>query len=325
MRSLSRFRPLGLVACAFAFLACGAHAQYPHKNVMVVVPYAPGGGYDRIARLVTPILSERLGQSFVVVNRGGAGGTIGMSTVAKSTPDGYTLVVAGMGDLAIAPALYKKLPYDAQKDFVPIAMMASFSLVLGVNPKLEVRNVRDLIALAKANPGKLSFASSSVGSTGHLSAELFQSMAGVKLLHVPYKGTGPALTDLIGGQVNMMFTEFGSVLPNVRAGRVRALAVSTPTRSKDLPDVPALGEELEGFSVTGWWGLFAPAGTPSSIISRLHEEVVAAMGRPEVRQRLAAAAAQPAALTLENFQAQIRVDVEKFRRAVKASGIKLDL
>jgi len=323
MRTITCLR---LSACALALSMGNAFAQYPDKAVTVVVPYATGGGYDRIARLVTPILSERLGQTFLVVNRGGAGGTIGMSSVAKAAPDGYTLVVAGMGDLAIAPSLYNKLPYDAQKDFAPIAMMATFSLVLGVHPKMPVKSVAELIAMAKANPGKISFASSSVGSTGHLSAELFKSMAGIELLHVPYKGTGPALTDLMGGQVNMMFTEFGSVLPNVKAGRVNALAVSTPTRSKDLPSVPTMSESgLPGFEVTGWWGLFAPAGTPPAIINRLHSEVVAAMSRPDLRERLATVAAEPATLSLDRFRTQIQEDVVKFQRAVKASGIKLDL
>jgi tripartite-type tricarboxylate transporter receptor subunit TctC len=307
--------------------AAVAHAQLaPGRTLTLVVPYATGGGYDRVARLIAPRLGEALQQNVVVENRPGAGGTLGMSTVAKAPPDGSQLVVAGPGDIAIAPFLYTtRLNYNTTRDFVPIIMMARFSLVLAVNPALGVESVADLLKLAKSRATPLTTAISSVGSTGHLSAELFKSATGITTVNVPYKGTGPALSDLSGGHVDMMFTEPGSVMPFVKSGKVKVLAVTTEARSQALPDVPTMIESgFPGYQVSGWWGLFAPAGTPAAVVREIERQVAVILKTPAFDEAIRALTAEVSGLSGEPFVKVIQGDIARFGQAVKSSGIKLE-
>jgi tripartite-type tricarboxylate transporter receptor subunit TctC len=317
-------------ALAFAALLpvmSGAQAQTGSgKTMTIVVPYAAGGGYDRIARLVAPRLAETLNQSVVVENRGGAGGTLAMAAVAKAPADGSQLVVAGPGDIAIAPALYaKRIRYDTVADFEPIIAIAKFALALSVTPSLGVKDVGELIRLAKSREMPLRAAISSVGSTGHLSAEMFRTMTGISTINVPYKGTGPALTDLSGGHVDMMFTEPGSVMPFYKAGKVQILAVTTAERAKLLPAVPTLAESgFPGYAAGGWWGLFAPAGTPSAITGRIRDDVSSIMREPAFIAAIESLHAEISGVQGDALRQQIRDDIARFRKAVQDSGIKVE-
>lgn len=321
-------RPYRLLLGALALsAACLAQAQVaPGKTSLIIVPYAAGGGYDRIARLVAPRLAELMNQSFVVENRGGAGGTLAMASVAKSPADGSVLVVAGPGDIAIAPALYgKRIRYNTATDFEPIIVIARFALALSVNPSLGVNDVGGLLQLAKSRSTPLSAAISSVGSTGHLAAEMFRSMTGITITNVPYKGTGPALTDLSGGHVDMMFTEPGSVMPFYQSGRVKILAVTTAQRAQLLPGVPTLAESgFPGYQAGGWWGLFAPAGTPVSTIDPIRNHVAEIIKEPPFIAAVEKLSAETSGLTGEAMRRQIAEDIERFGRAVRDSGIKLE-
>ena len=309
----------------FAVLAHGAFAQpYPNHVIRLVVPFPAGGTTDIIARDVAKRLTDTLGQSVVVDNRPGAGGNSGADIVAKSAPDGYTLLMGTVGTHAINPSLYK-MPYDNVKDFVPIVLVAGVPNVLEVNPSLPVNSVADLIKLAKSKPGVINFASSGSGTSIHLSGELFKTMAGVDMTHVPYKGSAPALVDLVGGQVQVMFDNLPSSLQLIKAGKLRAIAVTSLKRSPALPDVPTIAESgLPGFEASSWFGMLAPAGTPAPIVAKINAEVNQWLQSPEGRGQLLAQGAEVAGGTPEQFAAHIRAETDKWAKVVKASGAKVD-
>jgi tripartite-type tricarboxylate transporter receptor subunit TctC len=308
---------------AAALLASGAAAfaqGWPGRPVRVVVPLSPGGFADVPARIVAPRLSTALGQQVFVENKPGAGGTIGADFVAKSKPDGYTLLWTGTPHV-ISAWLYKNLPYDTLKDFAPVALVASGPYVLVVNPQLAVSTVPDLIAAAKAQPGKIDFASSGNGSAQHLVAALFNSMAGINLNHVPYKGSGPAMQDLVSGQVKVSFAGIPNVLTHVRNGRLRALAVTTPQRSPDLPEVPTVAEAgVPGYEATLWLNISAPAGTPPEIVQRLYAETAKILQDPEVVQGFRAAGLEASLLDPQALGAFMRVEHDKWGKVVRETG-----
>jgi tripartite-type tricarboxylate transporter receptor subunit TctC len=312
----------GLLATAFS---ASAFAQsYPAKPVKVVVPYPPGGPTDIVARVVSQKLFEQTGQQFLVENRPGAGGNIGAEAVARSAADGYTVVVATTAH-AINPALFKNLTYDIHKDFAPVSQLTSGPLVIVVNPSLPAKDVKELIALAKAKPGELSFASSGNGQSTHLSAELFNSMAGIKLNHVPYKGSAPALTDVIAGQAALMFDTMLSAMPHVKSGKLRALAVTSAARSPAAPELPTIAESgLPGYEAIAWNGLLAPAGTPKDVITKLNAELKKALETPEIKDRFAAQGFTAAWTSPETFAAFLQSEVDKWAKVVKISGATVD-
>jgi tripartite-type tricarboxylate transporter receptor subunit TctC len=294
---------------------------YPSRPVRIVVPLSPGGFADTPARMLAPRLSTQLGRQFFVENRPGAGGTIGADFVAKSAPDGHTLLLTGTPHV-ISAHLYKTLPYDALKDFTPVALVASGPYALVVNPqRLQVSSVGELIAAAKAQPGKIDYASSGNGSAQHLVGALFNSMAGVELNHVPYKGSGPAMQDLISGQVSVSFAGVPNVLGHVKSGRLRALAVTTPKRWSELPDVPTLAEAgVAGYEATLWLNLAGPAGMPAEIVQRLHGEVAKALQDPELQANFRAAGVEATVMAPEPLAAFMRAEHEKWGRVVRETG-----
>jgi tripartite-type tricarboxylate transporter receptor subunit TctC len=307
-------------------LAAGAWAQaYPTRPIRLVVPFPPAGTTDILARAVAQRLSVSLGQSVIIDNRPGAAGNIGSDLVAKSAPDGYTLLMGTVGTHAINPSLYGKMPYDHVKDFVPIVLVAGVPNVLEVTPSLPVNSVADLIKLAKEKPGQLNFASSGSGTSIHLSGELFKTMAGVDMMHVPYKGSAPALTDLMGGQVQLMFDNLPSSLAQIKAGKLRAIAVTSAQRAPALPNVPTIAESgLPGFEASSWFGLLAPAGTPAAVVARINADVNQWLQTAEAKESLLAQGAIPAGGTPEQFAAHIRAETEKWAKVVKVSGAKVD-
>ncbi|MBI3918961.1 MAG: tripartite tricarboxylate transporter substrate binding protein [Betaproteobacteria bacterium] len=302
--------------------AAVAQSNYPIRPVRIIVPNAPGSSGDIIARLVAPPLSERLGQPVVVDNRAGAGTMIGGEAVAKSPPDGYTLLM-GFSTLAINPATYRKVPYDALRDFAPITHAVSLPGILLAHPSLPAKSVRELIALAKARPGDIAFASGGQGSYSHMSSELFSSMAGIRMLHVPYRGSGPGYIDLLAGNVSVMAANILSAIPHVRSGRLRALGITSKKRAASAPDVPTVAEGgLPGYESVQWLGLLAPAGTPREIIARLHQEVAAVLRSQEMKDRLARDGAEPIASSSEEFGAYLRRETEKWAKVAKVAGIR---
>ena len=309
-----------------AFTAPEAHAQaYPSKPIKFVVPYPAGGPLDTVARLLGAKVAESIGQPVVVDNKPGAGGNIGADIVAKSPADGYTILMGAVATHAINPTLYKSIPYDPIKDFAPITQVASTPNVLVVNPAVPASNVREFIAYAKANPGKLSFGSGSIGSAGHLAGELFKATAGVDMVHVPYKGAAPAMQDLIGGQIQLMFDNLASSLAQVKAGKIRALAVTTAKRSALAPDLPTIAESgVAGFDISTWFGIFAPAGTPRAALDRLHAEFTRALAAPDLREKMTHLGAEPVGNTPEEFAAYIRAEADKYGKVIRASGAKVD-
>jgi tripartite-type tricarboxylate transporter receptor subunit TctC len=320
-------RLLGRISFALvaALTVAGAAAQgYPAKPVKIVVPYPPGGPTDIVARVVAQKLSEQTGQQFVVDNRGGGGGNIGAEAVARSSADGYTLLVATTAH-AINRTLFKNLTYDLRKDFVPISQLTAGPLVIVANPSLPAKNVRELIAVARAKPGDLAFASSGNGQSTHLAAELFNTMAGTKMTHVPYKGSAPALTDTMGGQVSLFFDTMLSAMPHVRSGKLKALAVTSATRSPAAPDIPTVAESgLPGYEAIAWNGLLAPAGTPKEVVARLSVEVRKTLELPEIRERFAAQGFAAAWSSPEQYAAFLDNEVEKWAKVVKVSGATVD-
>jgi len=307
-------------------VAGAAHAQdYPSRPITLVVPYAAGGGNDVMARIVAEKMSRTLGQQIVIENRGGAGGSIATRQVAKAAPDGYTLGLGGTGTLAINPTLYHNVGYDPRKDFAPIGLIATSALVVLVNPQVAATSVPELIALAKREPGKLNYASAGVGSGIHLGAELFATMAGIKLTHVPYKGSSPALTDLIGGHVSIYFSSLPPAIALVKDGKVRALGVTGSKRSGIFPDLPTVAEAaLPGYEAVLHYGIVAPAGTPRPIVDKLNAALTAALAEPDVRERIVADGAEPLAGTPEDYAADIDREETKWSAIVKQSGARVE-
>jgi tripartite-type tricarboxylate transporter receptor subunit TctC len=315
-----------LLGVALAAFAAFAHAQaWPSKPIKWIVPFAPGGTTDILARVVGEKLAITLGQPVVVENKPGAGGGVGADFTAKAAPDGYTIMGGTISTHAINASLYNKLPYDPVKDFVAITLIARVPNLLVVTPSIPASNVKELIALLKANPGKYSFASSGNGTSQHLSGELFKTMAGVDMQHIPYKGSPPALQDVVGGQVAMTFDNITTAWPLAKGGKLKALAVTTAKRSAIAPDVPTLAESgLPGFEVGSWQGVFAPAGTPPEIVKRLNTEIVKILKLPDVQEKLVGLGAEPVGNTSEEFTAMVKAEVVKWADVVKKSGAKVD-
>jgi tripartite-type tricarboxylate transporter receptor subunit TctC len=317
---------LAVVSCLLCAVPL-AHAQpYPSKPIRFVVPFPPGGPLDIMGRGIAQKLQEAWGQPVVVENRPGAGGGIGADLVAKSPGDGYTLLMGAVSTHAINPSLYAKIPYDPQKDFVPVALVAQVPNVLVVNPSLPVQTVQELIAYARAKPGTLSFGSGSTGSTGHLAGELFKTEARVDMVHIPYKGGAPAMQDLLAGQTQLMFDNLANALPQVKAGKLRALAVTTLKRAPSVPDLPTIAESgLPGFDLTTWFGIFVPAGTPPETVAKLNAEIVKALASKELVDRLATMGTTPPGNnTPERFAAFVRTEAAKYAQVVKSSGARVD-
>jgi tripartite-type tricarboxylate transporter receptor subunit TctC len=319
----------------FAVVACAvlapAQAQtWPSKPVRIVVPFPPGGTTDIVARSIGVELQRMWQHAVVIENRPGAGGNIGADLVAKAAPDGYTLLMGTVGTHAINKALFEqsgaKMPFDPVKDFVPITLAAGVPNVMVINPKLPVNTVAEFITYAKSRPGQLNMASSGNGTSIHLSGELFKTVTGVYMVHFPYRGSAPAITDLIAGNMNVMFDNLPSALPHIKSGRLKALAVTSRTRSPALPDVPTIEEAagLKGFDASSWFGLFAPAGTPRTIVDKIQADVAKALAQPEVRERFIAQGADPGGNTPDQFAAFIRAETDKWTRVVKFSNAKVD-
>jgi tripartite-type tricarboxylate transporter receptor subunit TctC len=302
-----------------------AFAQnYPNRPVRLILPYTPGGGTDLIARPLAEKLSGNLGQQVIIDNRGGANGNIGMELVAKASPDGYTLVLALTAQLAINPAFYPKLSYDPARDYAPITLLGTSPYLLTVNPSLPVKSVKELIALAKAKPGQLTFATSGTGGIPHLAGELLKSMAGIDMVHVPYKGGGPALVDVIGGQVHMNFAVIPVAMTHVRTGRLRAIAVTGAKRFPGIPDVPTISETLPGYAISTWFGVLAPARTPRPVVDRLNREIVTVLAHPDMRANQLANGFEPIGSTPDQLAQYIRSEIVKWAKVVKESGVKPD-
>jgi len=314
-----------LASLLLAAAASGALAQnFPDKPIRFIVPFPPGGGNDILARQLAPKMAESLGQPVVVDNRPGAGGNIGTEMAAKAAPDGYTIVIAS-NQVTMNPWLYDKLPFDIEKDFAPVALAASVPMVLVVNPNVPAKNVQEFIALAKSQAGKLNYSTPGLGTPQHIAFEVFNHQAGVKVTHVPYKGTGPAIADLIGGQVQSAFGTMASVEQHIKAGKLRALAVATPQRSQAMPDVPTVAESgLAGFDVSLWYSILAPAGTPRPVVARLSSEVEKALNAPENRTRLAQQGFEVSYLNPDQMTQLMKRDLARWQKSLKAIGLKLD-
>ncbi|HEY6822721.1 MAG TPA: tripartite tricarboxylate transporter substrate binding protein [Burkholderiales bacterium] len=315
------------VVVLFVLLVAAAHgalADYPERPIRFVVPQAAGSATDNYARLLQPELAKRLGQPVVVEDRPGGALTIGIDAVAKSPPDGYTIGMGPVGALAITRHMVAKLPYDIERDLQPVALVTTNSMMLAVSPSLPVRNVAELIDYARKNPGKLSNASSSNGSPGHVSGELFKFMTGTQIVHVPYKGGAPAIADLIAGNVQLMFESTNSMAPHVKAGRVRGLAVSGAKRSKAFPDLPTIGETVPGYEVDAWSGIIAPSGLPRPVLEKLNQAVNAALETPEVQARFEQIGSEGGGGTPEAFGELIRRDSQKWAEVIRRSGAKIE-
>jgi tripartite-type tricarboxylate transporter receptor subunit TctC len=305
--------------------APGAAQNYPDRVVRIVNPYPPGGSVDVMARLLAQKLGENLGQQFIVENRSGGGGNTGSDSVAKAEPDGYTLLFTAPGPLTVNQTLYSKLTFDPAIDFAPIALFATAPIVLIVNPGVPANNVQELIALARKEPGKINFASAGNGTTNHLSGELFKSMAKVDIVHVPYRGAGPAMNDLIGGHVQMFFDLMPVVLPQVTTGKVRALGAAGAARTSALPDVPTIAEQgVPGFDASSWYGLVAPAKTPEPVLAKLRDEVAKALKTPDMVARIRELGSEPGAAFGKDFGAFMAAETKKWAEVIRASGAKAD-
>ena len=330
MPMLSRRHLLALAGSAGLPAISPAQTAWPTRPVRIVVPFPPGGTTDILARALAPELGRAFGQTFIVDNKPGAGGNVGADLVAKSPPDGYTLLMGTVGTHGINQSLFPKMPYDPIKDFAPITLVAGVPNVLVMNPAkaeaLKINSVPDLIHYAKANPGKLNMASSGNGTSIHLSGELFKAMTGTFMLHFPYRGSGPALLDLIGGTMDLMFDNLPSALPQIRAGKLKALAVTSAQRSAAVPDLPTIAEAgpLPGFDASSWFGLLAPAGTPSDIVNRIQQECAKALGTPALKERLLSQGAIPSGSTPAQFAGFIAAETKKWARVVRAANITLN-
>ncbi|CAG0982025.1 hypothetical protein BURK1_01797 [Burkholderiales bacterium] len=327
-RSLALARPAACALLALATALAVPHAvaqSFPSKPVRLVIPFPPGGSLDNIGRLLAHKLSEGWGQQVVIENRPGAGGNIGADAVAKSPADGYTVVMGALSTHAVNPNLYAKMPYDAARDFAPISLVAITPNVLIVNAASPAASLQDLIAIAKANPGRTNFGSGSNGSAGHLAGELFKLETGTDVMHIPYKGGAPALQALLAGDTQFMFDNLANAMAQVKGGKVRALAVTTAQRSKLAPDLPTMAEAgMPGFDISTWFGLLAPAGTPPEVIAKWNADVVRALNSPDVREKMLAQGADPSPTTAAGFASFIASEREKYARIVKASGARVD-
>ncbi len=324
---MDRFKTLsltGLLACAL--LATSALAQsYPNKTVKLVVPFPPGGGNDVIARIIGQKLTAKLGQSFVIENKAGANGIVGLTAVKQATPDGYTLGIAAAGPMAVNPALYDKLPYDPVKDFEPITNMVIYPLLLVTHPSLPVKTMKEFLALAKQKPDTINYASPGSGNSGHLAGELLNAMAKVKTVHVPYKGQGPAMTDLLAGQVQALYSSIPSVLPYVEQGRLNALGIGSTKRLSSMPQVPTIAESgVPGYEAYSWIGIVAPPGTPKDIVAKLNKEITEILRQKDVEDDLLRQGAIPAGDTPEKFAVFIKDEIVKWGGVVKSANIKAD-
>lgn len=313
--------------CTLLAASAPAHAQsYPAKTVRMIVPFAPGGPNDFLGRLVAQKITEQVGQSVVVENRGGAGGTVGLDVAAKAAGDGYTLAMAGTSNMAVAPSLYRKLPYDSLKDFTPVINVAHVPYALAVNPTVPARTLKEVIALAARKPGNLSYGSSGTGSVSSLAAELLKSMTKTDIVHVPYKGTAPALTDVVAGQIDMMFADLAVIQPHARAGKLRVIAVTGAKRLASAPRLPTVAESgLPGYDVSPWFGVVGPAGVPREIVARLNGIIAAGLKAPDAVQRFGTLGYEVIGGSADDFAATIRADVAKYARVIRAAGIRADL
>jgi len=318
IRALAALVTTLAAACAFA-------QAYPTKPIRVIVPFPPGGAVDFYARVVQPPLSELLGQQIVIENKVGASGMVGAEAVAKSAPDGYTLLLGNIASLAINVGIYPKMPYDPLKDFTPVIRTVDVNYVLVVHPSLPVKTVAELVAYAKANPGKLSYGSAGSGSLPHLGTELFKAQTGTDMVHIPYKGGGPMVTDLLGGNVQLVIADQANLMPHVQSGKLRALAVATPRRSPNAPDLPTIAESgLAGFDATAWQGLVGPAGLPPDVVKRLNDAFNQVMAMPAVREKLVGGGLEPVGGTPEQFRAFIASEIAKWTKISKDVGAKAE-
>ena len=320
----SRFLRAAFILIAMVSLSPVVMGQqpYPNKPVRIIVPYPPGGTADIVGRTIAEKLGVIWGQSVIVENRAGGGGTIGVDAVAKAAPDGYTMVLGVTGPLTIAPSINAQLAYDPLRDLVPITLVAAVPSLIAIHPSVPARDLKELIALAKSQPGKLTFASAGTGTSVHIAGELFKSMAGVDIIHVPYKGGAPALNDLLGGQVSMIIENMPQLLPQVRAGKIRALAVTTQQRSSALADLPAVAEILPGYEATTWFGLLAPAKTPQEIVRKVQSDVAKIGMLPDVKERFTGLGADVIASTPEAFAKHLQSELVRFSKVIKDANIK---
>jgi tripartite-type tricarboxylate transporter receptor subunit TctC len=318
-RKLQLIAGLTLAACC----AAASAQNYPTKTVRMIVGYPPGGPTDVLARIVSQKLTQAWGQQVIVDNRPGASGMIGAEFTARAAPDGYTLLMVPV-TYAVTPSLFSKMTYDVEKDLAPVAQVAAAPFILVVHPTLPVKTVKDLVALDRRNPGQINFASASTGGMPHLAGELFNSMTGTKLVHIPYKGAAPATTDLLSGQITLMFNNMLSAMPQVKAGRLRAVAVTSLKRSAAVPELPTIAETVPGYEANGWYGAFAPAATSKDLINRVNAEMNRIMKMPDVTQRLAGDGVEAVGSTPEQFGAYLKQEVAKWGKVVKASGAKAD-
>lgn len=321
-RNQRRYLVAALAACAMVSATSADAQTWPARPIRMIVPFATGGGTDIQARLFSAKLQPMLG-TVIVDNRPGGGGNIGAELVAKAPPDGYTVLFQS-ASLAVNQTLYRKLNYSAVRDLAPVLLVSSTPLVLVVHPSVPAKSVKDLVTLAKANPDKLNYASTSSGTTSHLSAELFKTMTGTRIAHIPYKGSGPAVTALMGGEIDMLFSPMPPTVPLVKAGRIRALAVTTLKRSPVMPDVPTMNDTLKGFESDNWYGMFFPAGTPREIVNRFHAEMSKVLKDADVRALMAKEGAEPLGSSPDEFGAYFKKEVEKYAKVIKAAGAQVD-
>ena len=320
----SKILAASIAASIVTGTAIAQPADYPAKPIRFIVPFPPGGGTDLVARLLSQKLTERFGQQVVVDNRGGANAIIGTDLAAKSAPDGYTMVIALPASVAVNPSLYRNLPYDPVRDFAPVIQLNSIVLLLAAHPSLPVNSVSELVQLAKEKPGQITFGSSGTGGSSHLAMELFKIMTKIDMTHVPYKGGGPALNDLLAGQINIYSGTAISLMPFVKAGRLKAFGVASAKRLRSLPDIPAIAETIPGYASDSWQGVLMPKGTPSAIVELLNREIAKIIRSPEVIERLASQGAEPVAGSPAEFGAYIKAEIAKYSRLIKAAGIKPD-